>query len=91
MTKTLTIAFAVTLLDAVTIAHYGPAVWQAWGSIPWSRVALLIVVGTGVFTLADIWSISISSPLLWDRPEQASPVSEGATIASEPLGEAADV
>jgi hypothetical protein len=58
--KSFTVAFFVTILDIAVIWHDGPILWQVWGGIPWIRIALLVLAGTGAFTLADIWSRTLS-------------------------------
>lgn len=53
------IAVLITTLDVVVVSCYGPAIWQAWGATPWLRVVLLLLAGTGAFTLADIWACTV--------------------------------
>jgi hypothetical protein len=86
MTKTFAIAVGLTLLDAATVAYCGPVIWQIFGQAPWSRVSLLLITGTGAFTLANVWRIALRPPLLRIRSTEGT-----AAIASGPLGGGADV
>jgi hypothetical protein len=54
--KGIAIAFFMTALDVAVISYSGPAIWQAWGNIPWMRMVTLLLAGVGSFTLVDIWA-----------------------------------
>lgn len=86
MTKTFTIAVGLAFLDAATVAYCGPIIWQTFGRAPWSRVSLLLITGTGAFTLADVWRMALRPPLQQVRSTEGT-----AAIASGPLGGGADV
>jgi hypothetical protein len=59
-TRNFTIAITVTILDLAVVYHDGPVIWQVWGVFPWLRIALLLLAGVGAFTLADMWSRTLS-------------------------------
>jgi hypothetical protein len=55
-TRDFTISVLITILDSVVVSHYGAVIWQVWLADPWIRMALLLIAGTGSFSLADIWA-----------------------------------
>lgn len=82
------IAICVTVLDAVVVWECGPTIWHAFGPVPWLRDALVLLVGIGCFTLADIWSRTVPSAMQRTPGSQSV---EGATTISAGLPEGADV
>jgi hypothetical protein len=55
------IAVLVTVLDIIVVLYYGPAIWRAWGGTAWFHIVFLLLSGTTVFTLGDIWSRPLSA------------------------------
>lgn len=50
------IAMSITVLDIATGVWALPSIWQVWAPNPWLRLVLLLIAGTGAFTLMDIWA-----------------------------------
>lgn len=88
--KGVTIAVCVTILDVVVVWHYVPVIWQVWGGIPGIRVCLLLLAGTGSFTLADIWVWTLNGSIRQFPLPQIDPDKAVDSLPSEIL-EGADV
>ncbi|AXC15395.1 hypothetical protein ACPOL_6151 [Acidisarcina polymorpha] len=89
-TKSFTIAVVVTTLDLGVVMHSGPILWRVFGPVSSMRFVLFLLAGTGMFTLADIWSRSFKGyghPLL---PTEINEVGRADSLGNNKL-EGADV
>ena len=85
--KDFTIVFALTIFDFVVSWQDGPVLWQAWGGVLWIRIGLLLLAGTGSFTLVDVWARTLSAAA--NSPALAQ--SDGKDAPSNASLEGADV
>jgi hypothetical protein len=56
------LAILLTGMNVWVTLRSGPQIWHTWGSVPWARVGILLLAGSSISTLTNVWSFILGPP-----------------------------